>query len=386
VLPLQPRRADSTALDLSATTGGSLVGGDISQLTLHEILAGQLAASDDEDVRAAEESPEEEEGEEEPDDDLQPWISRIIRSRGCDVSEQERQRVYLHFLRDLAAGHVASDAGAECIVGLARLVLEKGGLALQSAIASDRDDVGDTLLLRTRHMLVRGLTEEAAALAEVLCLLGPDVAGVNVVNAQGRTLLSYAVAQADGALALTRVLLNHGGRVWPGREAVAEEDDGTDLINRLTREREQSAFTWFLRAAMTRCAAASGRWASPLEGAEETVLLLATTMGEEPARMRRHVTRTLLQLGRGAALNGPLFLELKLRLAPWWERPQPLRHQCARRVRRSLGPARLNDSAALGVLRLPPKLRRLVARRDEPSSETAPEATRFVPTPPPSPR
>jgi hypothetical protein len=97
------------------------------------------------------------------------------------------------------------------------------------------------------------------------------------------------------------------------------------------------------------------------------------------------VTRTFLQLGRGVALNGPLFLELKLRLAPWWERPQPLRHQCARRVRRSLGPARLNDAVALGGLRLPPKLRRLVTRREEPADTAAPEAARFVPTPPPQP-
>ena len=99
-----------------------------------------------------------------------------------------------------------------------------------------------------------------------------------------------------------------------------------------------------------------------------TLELLCHAMGENPARMRAHVPRTMLELGKGAGVNGPLFVRLKERLAPFWQRPQPLRYQCLKRIRRAMGPKRLINSGRGGgcvaKLRLPPKLQRAVLLED----------------------
>ena len=116
------------------------------------------------------------------------------------------------------------------------------------------------------------------------------------------------------------------------------------------------------------------------QGFESTLELLCHAMGENPARMRSHVPRTMLELGKGAGVNGPLFVRLKERLAPFWSRPQPLRYQCLRRIRRAMGPKRLSGKGHAAKLRLPPKLQRAVLLEDlATSSGGRPDHNKFDP-------
>ena len=179
----------------------------------------------------------------------------------------------------------------------------------------------------------------------------------NAVNAANRTLLSYAVACGDAAADLTRALLNGGARVWPSPEVDPDRLSDGEVVSALAAERDQSAFAAFVREVVRR---------QSLEGFEATLDLLAHAMGEEPARMRAHVPRTMLELGKGAGVNGPLFVRLKERLAPFWRRPQPLRYQCLKRIRRAMGPKRLGGGRGghVAKLRLPPKLQRAVLLED----------------------
>ena len=235
------------------------------------------------------------------------------------------------------------------LVSSARLLLEAG------ADPNATDSVeGDTALLAVRHLLRRGLFPEAAQVAE-LVLAGNS--NPNAVNAANRTLLSYAAACGDAAAGLTRALLNGGARVWPSPEVDPDRlSDGDAVVRALAAERDQSAFAAFVREVVRR---------QSLEGFEATLDLLAHAMGEEPARMRAHVPRTMLELGKGAGVNGPLFVRLKERLAPFWRRPQPLRYQCLKRIRRAMGPKRLNSNGRhVARLRLPPKLQRAVLLED----------------------
>ncbi len=198
--------------------------------------------------------------------------------------------------------------------------------------------------------------------AEVARLMLERIAGdvdlaINRVDAaSNRTLLSCSVSYGDKSADLTRLLLNYGAKVWPAEEADpsaasgnAADDDR--IVSQLARDRDQSAFTWFLRSVMRR---------QTLAGSEATLDLLCHAMGEQPCRMRRHVPRTMLELGKGAGVNGPIFLRLKERMAPFWSRPQPLRYQCLKGIRKAMGAKRLNGRGCVAKLRLPPKLQKAV--------------------------
>jgi hypothetical protein len=250
------------------------------------------------------------------------------------------------------------------LVDCTRLLLNTG------ADPNAMDSRGNTALLYVQHLLSRGLFSEAAKIAQIMLekmmttkLKGSDGSGINSVDASNRTLLSHSVAHGDQATDLTRMLLNFGAKVLPS-EAVAatllsatssssplSKEDDENIVRELTKERDQSAFTSFLRAAMRR---------QTLEGAEATLDLLCHAMGEDPTRMRSHVPRTMLELGKGASVNGPLFIKLKETMAPFWSRPQSLKYQCLKRIRRSMGPKRLNNRGCVERLRLPPKLQKAV--------------------------
>lgn len=131
------------------------------------------------------------------------------------------------------------------------------------------------------------------------------------------------------------------------------DEERKDVVRQVGLEREQSAFTWFLRSVMGQ---------GPVwfwENCQETLYLLGDVMGEEPARMKCHVTRTMLQLGKGALINGPLFLQIKTALMSYWASPQDLRYQCVKKVRKILGPKRLGPRSVSG-LPLPKKLQKYV--------------------------
>merc|ERR1719412_192066 len=101
---------------------------------------------------------------------------------------------------------------------------------------------------------------------------------VNHINAHQRTLLTYAVAQGDACLDLTRMLLNHGAAVVPPRSQ---------------KWRDRSAFTWLVRSVMG---------TQDLRSHHATLHLLCQNMADTlgPETMREHVLSTFLHLGHSA--------------------------------------------------------------------------------------
>jgi hypothetical protein len=233
----------------------------------------------------------------------------------------------------LSADHTA----AAPLVGPVAALLAAG------ASLSLVDAGGNTVLTCLHHLLRQGRMQEAADIAELLLNSASGGCDVNWVNQEGRSLLSYSVSYLDASAELTRVLVNHGGRVWPHPAPSAPLS-----VPAITADREESAFTWFLRTLIS-CVPDLGR-------AEATLACLCHEMGRDPARMKAHVLRVLLSEGRHPRVLGPLYLQLKLTMAPFWSEPQQLRYLAWKSVRRSLGPKRLN--AGSRQLGLPSPLRR----------------------------
>ena len=113
----------------------------------------------------------------------------------------------------------------------------------------------------------------------------PTQCDVNCVDGRGRTLLSHSVTYLDLAAEVTRILVNHGGRVWPG----PAPSSPPATVESLVQDREQSAFTWFLRSLIQ---------TNSLGGAESTLNCLSHEMGRDPGRMKSHVMRVMLAEGK----------------------------------------------------------------------------------------
>ena len=101
------------------------------------------------------------------------------------------------------------------------------------------------------------------------------------VNLQGRSLLSQSVTFLDESIDLTRVLINHGARVWPD-SGLTNPTSVAEII----QDKEQSAFTWFLRAVINQ---------RGLENSSQTLDCLCHEMGRDPDRMKCHVQRVMLR-------------------------------------------------------------------------------------------
>ena len=113
-----------------------------------------------------------------------------------------------------------------------------------------------------------------------------DISGLVVtrflpVNLQGRSLLSQSVTFLDESIDLTRILINHGARVWPD-SALSKPTSVAEII----QDKEQSAFTWFLRAVINQ---------RGLDNSSQTLDCLCHEMGRDPDRMKRHVQRVMLR-------------------------------------------------------------------------------------------
>ena len=103
-----------------------------------------------------------------------------------------------------------------------------------------------------------------------------------LVNLQGRSLLSISVSYLDDSIELTRVLINHGARVWPDQSL----GPCPRTVEDITRDSEESSFTWFLRAVINQ---------RGLSNSEGTLSCLCHVMGHQPDRMKSHVLRVMLR-------------------------------------------------------------------------------------------
>ncbi len=211
---------------------------------------------------------------------------------------------------------------------------------------SDAPPAGNTVLTASHSLLDRGLFQEAHLLT--ILFLQAGSADINHVNAAGRTLLSYAVSFGDAAVATSRLLINHGAKVWPDDDKdegdLRRGSDSDRIVDQLARERERSAFTWFLRSVMD---------SSSLGGREETLSLLGHAMGDDPDRMQSHVMRVMMHLGHSILALGPIFNEVRAKMAAFWTRPQSLRYLCLRQIRRSIGPRKLSENRLMETLNIP---------------------------------
>ena len=216
-------------------------------------------------------------------------------------------------------------------------------LLLLKGISVDLTDAdGDTALTATKYLLDLGAYSEAMHLTTILLQAG---ANLNHVNRRDRTLLSHSVTHGDDCSDLTRLLLNQGARVFKSFNAVDNSKKQCGLVEQLTQEREQSAFTWFLKNAMEKYS---------LAGMDKTVYLLSSAMGEDPGRMQNHVMRVIMHLGhKSTRAFGPLFQEVKQRMSGFWTQPQPLRYLCLKQIRKSIGPKNLSDDECMATLNVP---------------------------------
>ena len=141
------------------------------------------------------------------------------------------------------------------------------------------------------------------------------------MNLQGRSLLSQSVTYLDESIDLTRTLINHGARVWPD-SSLSKPTSVAEII----QDKEQSAFTWFLRAVIKQRTLAS---------TDTTLNCLSHEMGKQPRRMKvsfsdltlslslhqplqAHVLRVMVSEGRHPRVLGPVFLQMKLSMEPFW--------------------------------------------------------------------
>ncbi len=96
------------------------------------------------------------------------------------------------------------------------VVFESTSILLSMGLdTSIQNDDGDDCLSALAHLLDKGLFSESFDLANVL--LEDPRCNPNRMNKSGRSLLSYSVIYGDESVDLTRLLLNHGAKVWPLR-------------------------------------------------------------------------------------------------------------------------------------------------------------------------
>ena len=94
-------------------------------------------------------------------------------------------------------------------------------------------------------------------------------------------MLSQSVTFLDESIELTRTLINHGARVWPD-SSLSKPSSVAEII----QDKEQSAFTWFLRALINQ---------RGLDNSSQSLECLCHEMGRDPERMKSHVQRVMLR-------------------------------------------------------------------------------------------
>lgn len=219
-------------------------------------------------------------------------------------------------------------------------------LLLLKGISVDlADSQGNTALTSVRQLLDIQAYSEALHLTTILIQAGTNL---NHVNHEDKTILSYSVTHGDASSDLTRLLLNHGAKVWPSfnlTDSSNSKKQQCEIVEHLTKEREQSAFTWFLKNVMEKYS---------LANMDKTIFLLSSSMGEDPARMQNHIMRVMMHYGhKSTKAFGPMFQEIKQRMSAFWTQPQPLRYLCLKQIRKSIGPKNLSDDECMQTLNVP---------------------------------
>ncbi|XP_065226216.1 uncharacterized protein LOC135849644 [Planococcus citri] len=238
-----------------------------------------------------------------------------------------------------------------------------------------RDASGNTaLLVSGQKLLKEGCFDKVVELANVLLSEGSDV---NVSNNENRTLLSYSIQYMDKSIRLTALLLNYGANVWPigtagttvastklplakNKHPVLVADNVSDSLPLAPQVEKyidhnafdgcNSAFTWFLISIMKRL--------KLNDNCLRTMYLLAEAMGEHPELMRSHVMSTMFSHAKCYNVLGPVFLQIKLAMSPYWTQPQSLKYMCKSAIRKSVLslPGRFVTAENMSSLLLPPSL------------------------------
>ena len=182
--------------------------------------------------------------------------------------------------------------------------------------------------------------------------LAPN-SNLDLQDAKGRTLLSYAAEAGDQCIGLTRLLINLGASTHS---------------DQLGKEAE-SAFAWFLRAQMR----------GLHDGLDEdTLYVLCTAMAAEvgPGRLKAVIDRSMVALGSSPEAHGPIFRRIRGLTAHFWLRPPQLRSIAVKSIRRSLGPKRLSKGhEVMSRLKVPRKLQRFVTLEEKIPMVNDPVAT-----------
>lgn len=194
-----------------------------------------------------------------------------------------------------------------------------------------RDERGETALSSIKILLRRGCYRIAFLAA---CHLLDRGAKVDAEDNGHQTLLFHSVASLDAASDLTRLLLNRGADVWYKSEG-------------------DSPFGSFLQAIIRRRC---------VEGASVTADLLGRMMGNRPEAFRLLVLRSMIRHGRYVRVLGPVFVQLKSLLSPYWKQPPSLRYAAWSAIRHhSTGNSWARELQELG---LPPSTLRYLTMED----------------------
>merc|ERR1712088_1092206 len=214
-----------------------------------------------------------------------PTLCRLL-SQGCDPNlTSSRDRNALHLL-------ITSTSNPSTCP---HLLLPAASVLLQAGASLDQRDLeGSTPLVSLVCLLEQKQFAVAAQLA-ALFLASDSNCDVNSVNQEGRSLLSYSVTYLDSSAELTRLLVNHGARVWPSPTVPKNP-----TVDQIRQDKEQTAFTWFLRAVIKQRTLAS---------TDTTLNCLSHEMGKQPRRMKAHVLRVMVSEGRHPRVLGPVFLQ-----------------------------------------------------------------------------
>ena len=242
------------------------------------------------------------------------------RSQHCNFHEKNAHAKSLSLLGAVQR-HLASTA---------KVLIEAG-------IPTDLKDAhGDTALHLVKNFF--GLQSEAYDLVQTLA---PHV-NLDLQDAKGRTLLSYAAEAGDQCIGLTRLLINLGA---------------STTSDQLGKEAD-SAFAWFLRAQMRKLTVLD----------EDTLYVLCTAMLEEVgvSRLKAVIDRSMVALGSSPEAHGPIFRRIRGLTAHYWLRPPQLRSIAVKSIRRSLGPKRLSKgNEVMSRLKVPRKLQRFVTLEEK---------------------